>query len=69
MVANTSRNLKGQCRCVTRRPAVIRVEHLRARRTRARSPQTNGVIERFFGSLKYERLYRHDIGNPGLVSS
>ena len=30
-------------------------------RTRARSPQTNGVIERFFGSLKYERLYRHDI--------
>jgi putative transposase len=25
-------------------------------RTRARSPQTNGVIERFFESLKYERL-------------
>jgi transposase InsO family protein len=32
-------------------------------RTRARSPQTNGVIERFFESLKYERLYRHDIGD------
>jgi len=30
-------------------------------RTRARSPQTNGVIERFFQSLKYEQLYRHDI--------
>jgi transposase InsO family protein len=32
-------------------------------RTRARSPQTNGVIERFFQSLKYERLYRHDIAD------
>lgn len=30
-------------------------------RTRYRSPQTNGVIERFFGSLKYEHLYRHEI--------
>jgi transposase InsO family protein len=27
-------------------------------RTRVRSPQTNGVVERFFGTLKYERLYR-----------
>jgi putative transposase len=37
-------------------------------RTRARSPQTNGVIERFFESLKYERLYRHDIGDgPALA--
>jgi putative transposase len=32
-------------------------------RTRHRSPQTNGVIERFFESLKYERLYRHDIAD------
>ena len=32
-------------------------------RTRYRSPQTNGVIERFFGSIKYEHLYRHDISN------
>lgn len=32
-------------------------------RTRHRSPETNGVIERFFESLKYERLYRHDIAN------
>ena len=30
-------------------------------RTRYRSPQTNGVIERFFGSLKYEHLYRREI--------
>lgn len=32
-------------------------------RTRYRSPQTNGVIERFFGSLKYEHLYRLEIAN------
>lgn len=32
-------------------------------RTRHRSPQTNGVIERFFESLKYEHLYRHEIDN------
>jgi transposase InsO family protein len=31
---------------------------LRHVRTRVRSPQTNGVVERFFGSLKYEHLYR-----------
>ena len=30
-------------------------------RTRHRSPHTNGVTERWFQSLKYERLYRHDI--------
>ena len=27
-------------------------------RTRVRSPQTNGVVERFFGTAKYEHLYR-----------
>ncbi|MFI5775885.1 integrase core domain-containing protein [Nocardia sp. NPDC051570] len=27
-------------------------------RTRVRSPQTNGVIERWFGTVKYEHLYR-----------
>lgn len=32
-------------------------------RTRYRSPQTNGVIERFYGSLKYEHLYRLEIAN------
>jgi putative transposase len=31
---------------------------LRHVRTRIKSPQTNGVIERFFGSLKYEHLFR-----------
>jgi putative transposase len=32
-------------------------------RTRHKSPQTNGAIERFFGSLKYEHLYRQDIAD------
>jgi transposase InsO family protein len=31
---------------------------LRYVRTRVRSPQTNGVVERFFGSPKYEHLHR-----------
>ena len=34
---------------------------LRHVRTRHRAPETNGVIERWFQALKYERLYRHDI--------
>jgi transposase InsO family protein len=34
---------------------------LRHVRTRVRSPQTNGVVERFFGTLKYEHLYRGEI--------
>ena len=34
---------------------------LRHVRTRVRSPQTNGVIERFFGTLKYEHLFRGPI--------
>ena len=32
-------------------------------RTRHRSPHTNGVTERWFESLKHERLYRHDIAD------
>ena len=32
-------------------------------RTRYRSPQTNGVIERFNESVKYEHLYRQEIAN------
>lgn len=32
-------------------------------RTRKKAPWTNGRIERFFGSVKYERLYHHDIGD------
>lgn len=41
--------------------------HLRARpefrhvRTRVKSPETNGQIERFFQAIKYEHLYRHEI--------
>lgn len=34
---------------------------LRHVRTRVKSPQTNGVIEGFFGTLKYEHLYRGPI--------
>jgi transposase InsO family protein len=34
---------------------------LRHVHTRAKSPQTNGVVERFFGTLKYEHLYRAPI--------
>jgi len=43
--------------------------HLRSRpelrhvRTRVKSPETNGQIERFFGAIKYEHLYRHDISD------
>lgn len=43
--------------------------HLRSRpelrhvRTRVNSPQTNGQIERFFGAIKYEHLYRRDIAD------
>jgi transposase InsO family protein len=38
---------------------------LRHVRTRVRSPQTNGVIERFFGTLKYEHLFRAPIDDGG----
>jgi putative transposase len=36
---------------------------LRHVRTRVKSPQTNGVVERFFGTLKYEHLYRGHIAD------
>lgn len=37
-------------------------------RTRHRAPETNGVIERWFESLKYEHLYRHELDDgPGLA--
>lgn len=32
-------------------------------RTKRRSPHTNGVIERSFGTLKYEHLYREEIAD------
>jgi putative transposase len=37
---------------------------LRHVRTRVKSPQTNGVIERFFGTLKYEHLFRGPSPTP-----
>lgn len=37
-------------------------------RTRRRSPHTNGVRERAFGSLKYEHLYRHDIDDVDILA-
>jgi putative transposase len=41
---------------------------LRHVRTRVRSPQTNGVVERFFGTLKYEHLYRAIIGDGNALA-
>jgi putative transposase len=37
-------------------------------RTRVRSPQTNGVVERFPGTLKYEQLYRATIGDRNALA-
>ena len=36
---------------------------LRHVRTRVKSPGTNGVVERFFGTAKYEHLYREEIAD------
>ncbi len=47
-------------RYIAARPELLHV------RTRYRSPQTNGVIERFYQAIKYEHLYRREIGD-GLV--
>ena len=35
--------------------------HITHVRTRKKSPWTNGVIERYFEAIKYERLYRREI--------
>jgi transposase InsO family protein len=40
-----------------RRPAAAPPPHP------SQEPQTNGVIERFFGTLKYEHLYRGPIND------
>ena len=37
--------------------------HLTHVRTRHRSPHTNGVVERWIETLKYEHLYRHEIAS------
>jgi putative transposase len=37
-------------------------------RTRVRSPQTNGVIERFFGTLKDEHLFRGPINDADALA-
>jgi transposase InsO family protein len=37
-------------------------------RTRVRSPQTNGVVERFFGTLKYEHLCRATVGDGNALA-
>ncbi len=40
---------------------IARHEHLGHVRARHRSPESNGVVERYIGSVKYERLYREQI--------
>lgn len=45
----------GFARYIASRPELSHV------RTRHRSPGTNGVIERFYGAIKHEHLYRHEI--------
>jgi putative transposase len=42
---------------------IARHPELRHVRTRHHAPETNGVVERFNGSLKYEHLYREEIGD------
>jgi putative transposase len=42
---------------------------LRHVRTRVKSPQTNGVVERFFGTLKYEHLYCGPINDGDALPS
>lgn len=52
----------GFARYIASRPELSHV------RTRHRSPGTNGVIERFYESIKYEHLYRHEIDDgPALA--
>ena len=42
---------------------IARHPYLRHVRTRYRSPQSNGVIERFYGSIKYEHLFRLELAS------
>jgi transposase InsO family protein len=41
---------------------------LRHVHTRVKSPQSNGVVERFFGTLNYEHLYRGEISDGDALS-
>jgi putative transposase len=38
-------------------------------RTRYKAPETNGVVERWFQSLKYEHLYRHEIDDGPVLAA
>jgi transposase InsO family protein len=60
VVVVTDNRSVGFARFIASRPGLPHV------RTRHRSPQTNGVVERFYQAIKYEHLYRHEI-NDGLV--
>lgn len=42
---------------------IARHPELRHVRTRHRAPETNGVVERFNRTLKYDWLYRHEIAD------
>jgi Integrase core domain len=56
------------CSRPTRAPGSTPPRLFRHVRTRVRSPQTNGVVERFFGTLKYEHLYRATIGDGNALA-
>ena len=43
--------------------------HFEHVRTKVRSPGTNGVIERFFQSIKYEHLYREPISDGAVLGA
>jgi len=45
------------CVYIERRPELIHI------RTRHKAPETNGVVERYIGSAKYEHLYRVEISD------
>ena len=48
--------------------AVFRAASARILRTAVQAPWMNGVIERFFGTLKYEHLYRAPIDDGGALA-
>lgn len=47
---------------------IVARPYLRHVRTKHRSPQTNGVVERFFESIKYEHLYTLEIENGHVLT-